>query len=511
MSSNPFIRSQPAQWIATQSALPRALLSESLMRAAGESYLPKWPMETVDSWRARLNSTFLYPGYSDACDTATGLALSEGVTLGDDVPEAIRGSDESGTSGLWENIDNAGTHGDVFCANAFGDALHCGVGHLLVEYPPVDGPLTLAEQRARGLRPYIVYVPGDAMLGWRFAVEGGRLRLVQFRFLETICEPSGAFGDVEVKRARVYYAADEENEFARYEVYTEGATEVGKSEPLIDESGSMRPHREIPVSTWYAGRRVAPLMAYPFFSGVASANLELWQSSSDQRTNLHMGRVSMFAFRGYTDEQAAKVQAIGPSVKINNPDPNSGIDVVGGNSEALGEGWKDMERLMGIIRERSMKPLLPESGGAETATGRSIDARREMSALERTMRSFQDALEGALGNMAIYLELPREQGGSAHLAQELSPEQPQTQEATLILDAYDKKLLSRKTALSEFSKKVTLSDDFDVDDELVALEDEANQSAASALGGDFTTGEADTTGGANGSGAASETTDKETI
>lgn len=466
MSTNPFQRSALAQSLYDNAKLPRALVgSEKAMRAAGKTYLPQWPMETDEAWASRRDSTFLYPGYADAVDTATGLAFSEGVELGDDVAEQI--------IPLWENIDYAGTHGDVFCANSFLDALHVGVGHFLAEYPRAEGIETLADERDAGLRPYLIYVPGDAVLGWRVSYANGATRLTQFRYSETTMEPDGQFGEKPVERVRVYHASDAEHPFAWYEVYRQSTNGAGGGgEAALESSGPLAPHTEIPLSTWYAGQRTGFLMGRPFFEGVASANLELWQSGSDQRANLHFARVSLFVFRGFTKDEAQSVQAIGPAARIQCSDSGAGVDVVGGNPAALGDGWKDIERLTQVISERSLKPLLPGSGGAETATGRSIDAAREMSALERVMRSFQDALEGAFGNMAIWMGLDRVQGGSVSLAEELSPEPSQADDARLIVELHKAGLLSKRTALDEAAKKLTLSDDFDVEAEMERIDAE---------------------------------------
>ena len=467
MSSNPFARTTLAQSLYDNAKLPRALVGgDQAMRNGGKTYLPKWPMETEEAWASRRDSTFLYPGYADACSTATGLAFSEGVTLGEDVAAQI--------VDLWENVDYAGTHGDVFWANAFNDSLHVGVGHVLAEYPRAEGIETLADEREAGLRPYLIYVPGDAVLGWRVSYSNGMTRLVQFRYLEVTTEPDGNFGEKEVQRVRVYYASDAESPYARYEVYKLGTVGAAgaNGEPILESAGPLAPHTEIPLSSWYAGPKTGYLMARPFFEGVASANLELWQSGSDQRANLHFARVSLFVFRGFTADEAKQVQAIGPAARIACSDAGAGVDVVGGNPAALGDGWKDMERLTATIRERSLKPLLSSTGAAETATGRAIDASREMSALERAMRSLQDAMEDANGNMAIWMGLDYLAGGSVMLAEELSPEPSQVDDVRVILDMHRAGLLSKHTALDESAKKLSLSDDFDLDAELERIEAE---------------------------------------
>ena len=286
------------------------------------SYLPRWPLETEDAWRSRVASTFLTPYYARAWQTVVGKAFSENVELGDDVaPEIVA---------LWENIDNAGAHGDVFCQWVFGDSLHTGIGHILVDYPVADGVQTLADERSLGLRPNWIYVPGDAVLGVRSEVVSGRVRLTQFRYFEETVESDGAFGEKAIKRVRVYYASDAENPFARVEVYV-----MGKDGAQLEAANVLRPHTEIPVATFYA-RRTGWQTARPFMQELAWVNLEAYQSGSDQRNILHFARVPFYHFAGFTKEEIDAFTGVGGAARAWTTDPSAQIHVVEGTGAAIG-------------------------------------------------------------------------------------------------------------------------------------------------------------------------------
>lgn len=480
MTASAFDRTSAATAIHYNASLPRNLMAGvDAMRAAslndvstslsaanagvvGWSYLPRWPLETVDAWRSRIASTFLSPYYARAWQTVVGKAFAENVTLGEDVPPEI--------VSLWENIDNAGAHGDVFAQWVFGDSLHAGLGHILVDYPVADGVQTLADERAAGLRPYWVYVPGDAVLGWRYTVENGRQRLTQFRYLECSVEPDGEFGEKEVKRARVYYASDAENPFARFEVYRQGG-EQGKDE--IERAGSLYPQTEIPLSTFYA-RRTGWMTARPFLQELAWVNLESWQSGSDQRNVLHFARVPFYFFRGFTESEVNAFRGVGSAARAYSENAGAGIEVIEGQGNAIGQGWTDIERIGNEAKALSMEPMV--SGfAAESATGRAIDEARAHSALEAAIRNFEDCIEQALGFTAVWMGGDMAGGGSISLTSDLSVDMPKTTEASEVRAAVKEGFISHRTGLERWLDLMDI-EAVDVDAELDAVESEKAKS-----------------------------------
>lgn len=492
MPASAFDRIQAAQRIANAALLPRNLmggvesmrlasLGNSLIQssvagggAQSWSYLPKWPLETVDAWQSRVNSTFLEPYYSGAWQALIGKAFSEGVTLGDDVAPEI--------AELWENVDYAGTHGEVFAQWVFGDSLHTGLGHILVEYPKAEGLVTVADERAAGVRPYWVYVPGDAVLGWRFETVNGQQRLTQFRYEENTVEPDGAFGEKPVKRARVYYASDAENPYARWEVYREGGQ---NAQEALESAGTLYPHTEIPLAT-FCPQGVRWEAARPFLHDLAWVNLEAWQSGSDQRNILHFARVPFYGFFGFTEAELKAFTGVGASARAHSENVSAHIDVIEGSGVGMGEGWKDLDRLRNAAESLSIKPFEP-SIVPQTATGVLREQGAAMSPLEFALRNFQDTIERALGFTALWLGFNVEAGGSVTMAQELSGTQAEGEKAQTILEAQKNGLISKKTTRLELQALGVFSDQFDPEEEeeLLALEGASGGKFDANAEGDF--------------------------
>src|SRR5512146_2144402 len=174
------------------------------IRAASTKYLPKAPGEQADDYRDRLNRSVFFNAFRSAIEGLTGCVFRKDPILGDDVPAVI-----GGEMGHWENIDNAGTHGDVFIRDLLQDALstgHCGI---FVEYPKTDGTQTRADETGPdSLRPYWIKIPKDNILSWRLANIGGRNVLTQIVWKECTYVPQGAFGEKEQTRYRVLFRKD---------------------------------------------------------------------------------------------------------------------------------------------------------------------------------------------------------------------------------------------------------------------------------------------------------------
>jgi hypothetical protein len=123
---------QPGSVAATDKDLPSTLSKAAKAQAAaveivrdlmggtdqlhskGPIYLPKAPGEEPANYSVRLQRAEFHNFYRRTVEGLVGLIFRKDPVLGDDVPAPIREQ--------WENIDNAGTHGDVFAADLAQDA-----------------------------------------------------------------------------------------------------------------------------------------------------------------------------------------------------------------------------------------------------------------------------------------------------------------------------------------------------------------------------------------------------
>lgn len=157
----------------------------SAMRQTGKTYLPQWPAEDPDAYRARLATATLFPAYARTVSVMTGKPFAKPVTVGDDVFQKFLGARR------YVDLQNRNLH--AFAADAAAEALAFGLCGILVDCPLSTGAKTVADEQRAGLRPYFVHVGHNAILGWRSERVAGNTILTQLRILETVEEPDGEF------------------------------------------------------------------------------------------------------------------------------------------------------------------------------------------------------------------------------------------------------------------------------------------------------------------------------
>jgi len=354
------------------------------MRAAGKAYLPQWPQETDDAWRARKDCTSLFPAFKKAIGVMVGKPLGSEIGVGDDVPNTIEAT--------FSNIDRQGRDLDAFARDVALSCLRDGITWVLADYPRVPKGATLATERALGARPYLIHIPLGNVLGWQRDKAGN---LVQFRYLETVEIPYGPWATQTLERVRVWSPG-------RVEVYEKTETTAWT---LVDEAETSL--KEIPVVAVY-GQREGLWSATPPLEDLAWKNIQHWQSESDQRNILHVARVPFLA----GDEDARS-------------DPNApvtigtggmlvgikGLRFVEHSGAAIGAGRQDlidledqMQRIAGELLSRVVQ---------KTATESDREGNEGESWLRAWARTFEDALEECLRMMGLWIG--EAQGGTLSL------------------------------------------------------------------------------------------------
>jgi hypothetical protein len=88
------------------------------VREAGPRYLPTAPGEDPSNYAMRLRRSVFFNMFRTAVDGLVGFVFRKDPILSDDVPTPI--------AEHWENLDLAGTHGDVFARDLLLDAMTAG-------------------------------------------------------------------------------------------------------------------------------------------------------------------------------------------------------------------------------------------------------------------------------------------------------------------------------------------------------------------------------------------------
>lgn len=290
--------------VADRSNLVEAMLKESKpvrdiiaggrhMRAQGEAYLPKFPLESDEDYKTRLASTWLFNGVKKSRDDIAGRVFEKPAVL-----KVQEGQ-------LWDwsqNIDLEGRDLSNFAKDVFEASLEDGIAFIMADAPPRSGELTRGEVQAMGWRPYLVGLSLSQVLGWKWELANNAPVLTQFRIMEEVADPDRSeFSDDTIEQVRVltleegrvivrlYRSGDKNGSWALWQEY---ATEFD----------------QIYVAPVYTGR-TGFFKAEPPLDEIAELNLAHWRVQSDKSNCLHKSLSPLLFMRqmSVTDEDGAPV------------------------------------------------------------------------------------------------------------------------------------------------------------------------------------------------------------
>lgn len=434
--------------------LPRVLMQGTRgMRAAGEKYLPKEPAETAAAYNNRKNRSFLFGAFAKTVEDMSGKVFAKPVVLGNDVPEDIKQ--------MCEDIDLAGQHLNVFARNAFFDALQSGITFLLVDMPQAvqtDRPLTVAQERAAGRRPYITLITLENLIGWKSKLVNGVESLVQVRIRECVTEDDGEWGETQVEQIRVL-------EPGKWSIWRKRANApAAASDEYEQVESGVTSLPKITLVPFYTDR-VSFMVGKPPLEKLAELNVEHWQAASDLRTITHVSNVPILFGSGFDTNDTIE---IGASTMVRTSDPNAKLTYVTHDGAAIGISREMLRDLELRMQAMGLQLLIPTPN--HTATGEVRDQIKENSPLTMMARGLQDALEQALSYMAEYMNLGADKGGSVQVNEEFGLTGPV--DVTTLLNATNSGQLSRRTFWAELQRRHVLSDSFDAEAEQLRIDAE---------------------------------------
>lgn len=390
------------------------------LREKRKQYLPKFPAESDDDYKFRCDTATAFNLTKKTIDVMTGLVFKEGVSLEEDVnPEIVA---------LAENIDNSGTHLDVFARQVFEDAFS-GFSLILVD-SPMQGADSRETQISLGLRPYWIKYTADDVTNWQVRINpiSKRKELSLIVLREITHEAAGEFLSVQVVRYRAFRF---DGTTVSWSLYREEEKQNGETEYLLEAEGILPNLSQIPVAI------VGDLGRPPVLMDIALKNLEHFQTYSDYKSLIHKTCVPIPVAKGMQlgQDEEREMQVNGSTLIEMSADGDFGFAEVAGTSlEAIRQTLVDNREdisLMGLslLADRDARV-------SQTATEVLLNSIGETADLRVMARSLQDALELALGHTAEYLNLERAAGGSVELGTAWSM---QKDEFAVDLDELDKK------------------------------------------------------------------------
>lgn len=432
-------------------------------------YLPQAPGEHPIVYRSRLLRSVFFNVFAHTIEGLVGQVFRRDPILGDDVPPVIAGTDTQ--PGHWENIDLAGTHGDVFCRDLLQDSLTSGHAAILVDFP-VTGGTQRADQEQQGIRPYWVPILKDNILSWRTTVEHGRTILTQLVLRECQTVPDGEFGDMDQTQYRVLYRdSSGVTPIAGFRLLR-----ITDDKRIIEvASGLYGNQDEIPVAEIATSGRVSLFESAPPLLDLAYVNVVHYQTLSDYLTSVHMTCVPLLTLIAFDDVGGDAGQVVvGPSSVLTSSNPLAKAAYVSHDGRALGEVKQALDDLKSDMGTLGLSMLSPSKRTAETAQAKRLDKATEDSALAVTARGLQDGIERALGFHGRYLD-GKPEGGSVTINKEFDTQQMEATLLTAWTQAVATAGVPERLMLKAMQIGELISPDEDIDD--IAQEMASNAAA----------------------------------
>lgn len=370
------------------------------LRKRAKEFIPPYPAEPDDDYAYRIATLTHFNMTKKTRDVMNGLVFKSQIKLGDDVSAEI--------VPLVENINNAGDHLDVFARKVMEERF-AGYAAIVVDSPNIVAD-NLEQQRALNLRPFLKLYAADAIWNWDWEInpinKSKELTLLVLREVSSERAVS-SFVTNEVVRFRVFRLI---NGVVTWELWREVKSDRGETTYVMDgQPVIIKGFSQIPVAI------VGKLGECPPLLDIALQNILHTQKDTGYEGILHISCVPQLFAAGLEKEEAqgARISASAMWV-LGDPNAKLGYAEVAGTSiEAVRQSLKDIRERIALM---GLALLSDKTTTADlTATEALLDNVAETAELRVWARELQDALELSFGHLAVYLGLPREQGGSLEL------------------------------------------------------------------------------------------------
>lgn len=366
------------------------------MRAAGKKWLPQEPREKDSQYEIRLERSFLIPAFTDAVDYITDRPFQKAVTISGEVPEPLKS--------IEKDADRAGRNLTQFARSVFRTAVMYGHTHVLVDFPSLNAPISLAEQRKNDVRPAFIHATPLQVIAWKTERdEVGLERLTEVRIKETRIEEVDEYGEEEVEVVRVYRTADWEVWVNRPQTNSQGA----KEDHWVLEDKGVHTFGEVPICTLYTQQQ-AFMMGDPPLEDLAWMNVAHWQSYSDHRNILRFARVGILFASGFSAEEVEAGLEIGPLKLAHSTNPAAQLKYVEHSGAAIKIGADDLESMEKRMEALGMQPLV-ERANATTATVGAIGESRTNSRGQAWAMALGDLLTDCYHMAAKWMNIELEE------------------------------------------------------------------------------------------------------
>lgn len=442
------------------------------MRAAGQKYLPKFPMEDEQDYEFRRKNAKFTNVFRDIVENLAAKPFAQEVTVKE--PSSL-------IEAFIEDVDACGSHVHVFASGVFFNGIANALDWILVDYTNgVPENVTRAQERTIGARPYWVRIPASHIIAVYTDMIEGQEQFVHVRVCEDTIERAG-FAEVVKKRVRVMErlrAKDGSYGAAIWTLY-ELQQKENESEPQwVEIDAGSYSIGIIPLVPFLAGRRKGSSWEIvPPMQDAADLQIELFQQESGVKNAKESTAFPMLAGNGVNPSMGAdgKPEAvpIGPKSVLYAPAMEQGRpgrwEFIEPNATSLKFLADDVKETINQIRELGRQPLTAQTGNLTVVTT-AFAADKANSVIQAWAINLKDAIENALKITAMWLKDESEPEVTISTDFDLGLHDDKGPDTLLAMRAAGD--LSQATLWSEMRRRSILSPEFDKDNEVDTLANE---------------------------------------
>ena len=393
-----------------------------IIRAGGRTYLPQFEGETDKSYQTRLGSAVLANFFADAIRNISSRPFGRDVVV-------------HGADGLpVDDVTRSGISLQEYSQTFFASSVAYGEAFTICEFPQTDGNVTLADMRARNIRPYLVPVSQNAILDY---VEDAGI-CTHFRYLTARTVRSG-FHTQKIQRIVSYdpgkinvYEKNDGGNWALYQSVVTGFDAV-------------------PVTRLVTGSQALDMRPIPPLIDAAYKQVEHYQVSAGLRYNLDMTAYPMLAFEG--SQESDESIPTGPGTVLFAPEGSIKLLEPSGTSYSSIQSRVDaIERELLLL---CLQPIIPQAGNIAALVGE-IQAAKAHSAIKAWAKNLEESMERMLGNMALWMD-KKEPNIEVSIDTDFGLNSATMNEVGALINAYKSQAIDDQTLIAELVKRNFIS------------------------------------------------------
>lgn len=402
--------------------------------------------EGARSYRKYLSLAYFYGASGRTVDGLTGLIFSKDPVK--ELPSSVEylnaNSDGKQTS-LRKLSQKAATEAFISPQSAF-----------LVDFPKVEGQMSVAQMEASNARPKILHYPFESIINWFYDVVNNELKLTLVVLMECVSVRDG----YEIKDELRYRVLELRDGVYHQGVFTEDGEVVVESMPVLVNGQTTG---EIPFYFVRVGAEMKSVI-----NDLVDANLNHYRFFADYAAKEHASAFPVFYETGTLGDD--KNVMIGPGAKwsTQNSDAQFGVLQTASDGGSMRQYLIDMEQRMAALGAEMLKPRV---ASAESAESKSLDQVAQNSTTANVANNVSEAITKAINFCSRWL------GGSEDAVYSLNtdynPSGMSAQDLTALVAAWQGGAISYDTFYTNLQKGEIASPDITSEEEQARITTES--------------------------------------